>query len=56
MALMGELSCELLAELAEVLASALGWQKERTRQEIERTLKLLEQVHGVKLASACGQL
>ena len=53
MALMGELSCELLAE---VLASVLGWQRERTRQEIERTLKLLEQVHGVKLASACGQL
>ena len=50
MALLGQLSFALLEELAGVLAPALGWSEERTQQEIERTLSLLENVHGVKLA------
>jgi glycerol-3-phosphate dehydrogenase len=50
MALLGQLSFELLAELAGVLAPVLGWSEERMQQEIERTLRLLEKVHGVKLA------
>jgi glycerol-3-phosphate dehydrogenase len=50
MALLGQLSIELLVELAGVLAPALEWSEEKTQQEIERTLRLLEKVHGVKLA------
>ena len=50
MALLGQLSLELLVELADVLAPGLDWSEERTQQEIERTLGLLEKVHGVRLA------
>jgi glycerol-3-phosphate dehydrogenase len=50
-ALLGQLSFDLLVELASVLAPALEWPEERTQQEIERTLRLLEKVHGVKLAA-----
>ncbi|MBZ5516508.1 MAG: glycerol-3-phosphate dehydrogenase/oxidase [Acidobacteriia bacterium] len=48
MALLGQLRLDLLEELANVLAPALDWSQERTRLEIERTVRLLEQVHGVK--------
>jgi len=48
MALLGQLSYEMLVELAGVLASAIHWPEERSQQEIERTRKLLENVHGVK--------
>ncbi len=48
MALMGQLSRDVLAESAEALASALGWTPERTRQEIGRTENVLAEVHGVK--------
>jgi glycerol-3-phosphate dehydrogenase len=49
MALLGQLSFELLAELAAVLASTLDWSEEKSQQEIQRTLKILEAHHGVKL-------
>jgi glycerol-3-phosphate dehydrogenase len=49
-ALLGQLSFELLVELAGVLAPALGWSEQRTQQEIERTVRLMEKAHGVKLA------
>jgi glycerol-3-phosphate dehydrogenase len=49
MALLGQLSLDLLEELAAVLAPALEWSPERTQQEIARTLKLLSEVHGVQL-------
>jgi glycerol-3-phosphate dehydrogenase len=49
MALLGQLSLDLLEELAVVLAPVLAWSQERTQQEIARTLKLLSMVHGVKL-------
>ena len=49
MALLGQLSLDLLEELAVVLAPVLAWSQERTQQEIERTVKLLSEVHGVKL-------
>jgi hypothetical protein len=48
-ALLGQLSIELLAKLAAVLASALDWSEEKSQQEIQRTLKILEEFHGVKL-------
>jgi len=50
MALLGQLSFELLVELAGVLAPALQWSEQRTQQEIERTVRLMEKAHGVKLA------
>jgi glycerol-3-phosphate dehydrogenase len=49
MALLGQLSLRLLEELAEVLGEELGWSQERTRQEVARTVKLLTEVHGVRL-------
>ncbi|MGB7590150.1 MAG: glycerol-3-phosphate dehydrogenase/oxidase [Terriglobia bacterium] len=49
MALLGQLSLERLVELAEVLASALAWSEKRTRQEIDRALRIMEREHGVKL-------
>jgi glycerol-3-phosphate dehydrogenase len=49
MALLGQLSLDLLEELAVVLAPVLAWSQERTQQEIERTAKLLRGLHGVKL-------
>jgi len=50
MALLGQLSLDLLEELAAVLALVLEWSQERTREETERTVKLLRQVHGVEIA------
>ncbi|MGD0457893.1 MAG: glycerol-3-phosphate dehydrogenase/oxidase [Terriglobia bacterium] len=52
-ALLGQLSLDLLEELAVVLALVLAWSQERTRQEIERTVKLLSEVHGVKITDGC---
>ncbi len=49
-ALLGQLSFELLGELAGVLAPALQWSEQRRQQEIERTVRLMEKAHGVKLA------
>jgi glycerol-3-phosphate dehydrogenase len=49
MALLDQLSLDLLEELASVLAPVLEWSQERTQQEIARTLELLSKVHGVKL-------
>jgi len=49
MALLGQLSLDLLEELAGVLAPVLAWSQERAQQEIERTEKLLREVHGVEL-------
>ena len=49
MALLGELSSELLVELASVLSPAMEWSEEKAGQEIERTLRLLAKAHGVKL-------
>jgi glycerol-3-phosphate dehydrogenase len=49
MALLGQLSLALLEELTEVLSPVLGWSQERAREEVARTVKLLAEVHGVKL-------
>jgi glycerol-3-phosphate dehydrogenase len=49
MALLGQLSLALLEELARVLASELGWSQERTHEEVARSVKLLTEVHGVRL-------
>ncbi|HXX22757.1 MAG TPA: glycerol-3-phosphate dehydrogenase/oxidase [Terriglobia bacterium] len=49
MALLGQLSHDLLEELAGVLAPELAWSPERTEQEIARTVELLSKVHGIRL-------
>jgi glycerol-3-phosphate dehydrogenase len=49
MALLGQLSLALLEELAEVMASELLWSQERTDEEVARSVKLLAEVHGVRL-------
>lgn len=55
MALLGQLSLDLLEELAVVLAPVLAWSQEITQQEIERTVKLLSEVHGVTLNDSMNQ-
>jgi glycerol-3-phosphate dehydrogenase len=50
MALLGQSSFDLLVELARVLAPVLDWTEQRTQQEVERTVRLLANVHGVRLA------
>jgi glycerol-3-phosphate dehydrogenase len=49
MALLGQLSLDLLEELAGVLAPVLEWSQERTQQEIARTVNLLGKAHGVRV-------
>ena len=49
MALLGQLTLDLLEELARELAPVLGWSEERAQEEIERTVEVLKKVHGVEL-------
>ncbi len=47
MALLGEVNRPLLEELAAIMAPVLGWSSEDAAAEVERTVQLLEKVHGV---------
>jgi glycerol-3-phosphate dehydrogenase len=47
MALLGQVNRPLLEELAEVVSPALGWSRADAAGEVERTMQLLERVHGV---------
>lgn len=49
LAMLGLLTREMVDELAGVLANALGWSKEQKKAEVERTLSILADRHGVKL-------
>jgi glycerol-3-phosphate dehydrogenase len=49
LAMLGLLTRESLDDLAEVLANALGWSKEQTEAEVESTLSILADRHGVVL-------
>jgi glycerol-3-phosphate dehydrogenase len=49
LAFSGKITAELLAELAEIAAGALGWSSERRSDEVRRTSALLESAHGVRL-------
>ena len=51
MAFRGELSLALLDELAGVLAPVLGWDAARAALEVELTVALLRDLHGVELES-----
>ena len=48
-AMLGELTRELLLELAELCADALGWSAERKAEEIARALEILRDKHRVEV-------
>ena len=49
MALLGLVTMQLLEELAAILSPVLQWSRQDAAAEIERTARILEKVHGVKL-------
>jgi len=49
MAYLGQLNRPLIDELADSLAEVLGWSNAQKKTEIERTLEILQDRHGVKL-------
>jgi len=49
LAKLGLLSLELINEIANVIGSGVGWSTERKDEEIERSLELLRERHGVHL-------
>ena len=51
MALLGEVNGPLLEELAAIVAPVLGWSERDAAAEVERTIQLLEKVHGVMAAA-----
>jgi glycerol-3-phosphate dehydrogenase len=50
MGMLGEVSLPLLKELATIISPALEWSQQDTDAEVDRTVQLLERVHGVTLA------
>ena len=51
MGLLGQVDRPLLEELAAVVAPVLGWSEQDAATEVERTMQLLERVHGVMEAA-----
>jgi glycerol-3-phosphate dehydrogenase len=51
MGLLGEVNGPLLEELASIVAPVLKWSKRDAAAEVERTIQLLEKVHGVTAAA-----
>jgi glycerol-3-phosphate dehydrogenase len=49
LAMLGLLTREMVDEVAGVLANAIGWSNEQKKAEIERTLSILADRHGVSL-------
>jgi glycerol-3-phosphate dehydrogenase len=49
LAMLGELTAELLIELAQVLSESLGWSAVKVEQEVDRTRSILEDKHSVFL-------
>lgn len=48
--MLGQLTPDLLAELVEVVGEVVGWSSAERRAEIERTITLYRQRHGVNLS------
>jgi glycerol-3-phosphate dehydrogenase len=46
MGLLGEVNGPLLEELAAIVSPVLGWSEREAAAEVERTIQLLEKVHG----------
>jgi glycerol-3-phosphate dehydrogenase len=51
MALLGQVNRPLLEELAAIVSPVLGWSPRDAASEVERTIQLLEKVHGVVAAA-----
>jgi len=51
MGLLGEVSRPLLEELATIVSPVLQWSQQGAAAEVERTIQLLEKVHGVMAAA-----
>ena len=49
LALLGELNCDLLAELAMITAGIRQWSETQTRNEIAKTTELLQTRFGINL-------
>lgn len=49
LAMLGRLSREAVLELAAIMGEGLGWSDEQRTAEVERTLALLSERHGVRL-------
>jgi glycerol-3-phosphate dehydrogenase len=49
LAMLGRLTREMVNELADVFANALGWNAEQKAAEVSRTLSILAERHGVRL-------
>ena len=48
MGFMGEVTPGLLHELAGIAGPLLRWSEQQTRQEVERTVEILREEHGMK--------
>ncbi|NOZ72493.1 MAG: glycerol-3-phosphate dehydrogenase/oxidase [Chloroflexi bacterium] len=51
LAMLGELTYDLVVELAQVLGKALEWTEEHVQSELERTIALMADHHGVHLTA-----
>jgi glycerol-3-phosphate dehydrogenase len=49
LAMLGRLNREVVEEVARILGSTLGWAEERAAAEVQRTLSILADRHGVRL-------
>jgi glycerol-3-phosphate dehydrogenase len=49
LAYLGQLTRPLLEELADYLGQALGWSKTQKESEVERSIAILADKHGVKM-------
>lgn len=49
LAMLGELTPELLEELAQIVGESLGWSEEETHAEVKRTAAILQDKHNVSL-------
>ena len=50
MGMLGEMSLPLMEELATIVSPVLEWSQQDAAAEVERTVELLQRVHGVTLA------
>ena len=48
LAMLGRLTREAVAEICEALGKSLNWEGERKKDEVARSLELLEGRHGVR--------
>jgi glycerol-3-phosphate dehydrogenase len=52
LAMLGRLSGESVREIAQVVGESLGWDQNRTSDEIQRSLTILSDLHNARLPAA----